>query len=478
LHDLRDLMKESIAAGRNVALLSDPADIEQESKKLAVASQDYDKLLEKLSAMLTQQEKVLLEEINAIRQLTVNSQKKIAGLEQESGKEAAVKMIASEVQSGQNKMIHAMGELIEFVRKNAVQVNEDARKTLVFSQRVTLSIATLVVLFFGLIIWGLTRSIVRPLDEAIDIARRVAGGDLTCNIIVRSSDETGRLMQSLKEMTVQLARTIDQIRSGTDAMISASSQISAGNQDLSMRTEMQASALEETASAMQELTGTVKQNSESAKQANQLAQSASQVAVQGGEVVAQVVETMGSINTSSRRIVDIIGVIDGIAFQTNILALNAAVEAARAGEQGRGFAVVAAEVRSLAQRSAAAAKEIKMLIDDSVGKVDTGSALVAQAGRTMEQIVSSIRRVNDIMGEITSASSEQSDGIAMVNQVITQMETTTQQNVALVDEQAAATESMKNMADNLALVVSEFKMGYATQTLRVESKEFALLSNR
>jgi len=259
-------------------------------------------------------------------------------------------------------------------------------------------------------------------------------------------------------MRDSLAAIVGQVRSGADTIATASTQIAAGNLDLSSRTEQQASSLEETASSMEELTSTVKQNADNARQANQLAASASEVALKGGAVVAQVVDTMDGINASSKKIVDIIGVIDGIAFQTNILALNAAVEAARAGEQGRGFAVVATEVRSLAQRSAAAAKEIKALIGDSVAKVDVGSALVGQAGSTMEQIVASIGRVTDIMGEITAASSEQSAGIELVNQAITEMDGVTQQNAALVEQAAAAAESMQDQASTLAQMVSVFKL--------------------
>ncbi|WP_197034926.1 methyl-accepting chemotaxis protein [Herbaspirillum sp. RV1423] len=304
----------------------------------------------------------------------------------------------------------------------------------------------------------LSRSIVRPLTRAVDIARTVAAGDLRADIATSAKDETGQLLQALKEMNENLLNTVTEVRDGAVNIAGASGQIATGNLDLSARTEQQASALQQTASAMEELTSTVKQNADNARQANQLALSASAVAINGGDVVAQVVTTMGSINESSKKIVDIISVIDGIAFQTNILALNAAVEAARAGEQGRGFAVVASEVRSLAQRSAAAAKEIKQLIDDSVDKVGQGSKLVGQAGVTMNEIVVSVRRVTDIVGEISSASQEQRDGIEQVNLAITQMDEGTQQNAALVEEAAAAAQSLQDQAARLERVVGFFKL--------------------
>ncbi|RJG07415.1 HAMP domain-containing protein [Noviherbaspirillum cavernae] len=304
----------------------------------------------------------------------------------------------------------------------------------------------------------LVRSITVPLDQAIAIARRVAEGDLTGDIEVSSTNEIGQLLRALKDMNASLTGIVQNVRVATDMIGTASSQIATGNLDLSSRTEQQAGSLEETASSMEELTGTVKQNGDNARQANQLALSAAEVAVRGGAVVSEVVTTMGSINESARKIVDIISVIDGIAFQTNILALNAAVEAARAGEQGRGFAVVATEVRNLAQRSAGAAKEIKMLIGDSVEKVGVGAKLVDQAGATMNEIVDSVKRVTDIMGEIASASQEQSAGIEQVNQAVAQMDQMTQQNATLVEEAAAAAESLEGQAQNLVQVVSVFKL--------------------
>ena len=306
--------------------------------------------------------------------------------------------------------------------------------------------------------WLLTRSIIRPLREAVHAAERVAAGDLTVRVHSDASDETGALLRALGNMNDSLARIVDEVRGGTHAISGASGEIAAGSFDLSSRTEQQAAALEETAASMEELTGTVRQNADNARQANQLAITASSVATQAGTSVEQVVATMGSINASSRKIVDIIGVIDGIAFQTNILALNAAVEAARAGEQGRGFAVVASEVRSLAQRSASAAKEIKSLIDDSVEKVDTGTRLVDQTGATMREVVGSIQRVTDIMGEIASSSQEQITGIDQVNQAMGQMDNATQQNAALVEESTAATAALQDQAQRLAKVVDVFKL--------------------
>jgi len=304
----------------------------------------------------------------------------------------------------------------------------------------------------------LIRGISRALAQALRIANSVAAGDLTEKIRIESNDEIGQLLTALEKMNDGLVGIVAEVRSGTDMIATASGQIAAGNQDLSSRTEEQASSLEETASSMEELTSTVKQNADNARQANSLAVTASGVASKGGAVIGQVVETMGQINNSATKIVDIIGVIDGIAFQTNILALNAAVEAARAGEQGRGFAVVASEVRNLAQRSAAAAKEIKGLIGDSVERVEAGSKLVNEAGETMHEIVESVRRVTDIMGEITAASQEQTAGIDQINQAITQMDQVTQQNAALVEEASAASEAMQDQAAKLALVVSVFKL--------------------
>ena len=312
-----------------------------------------------------------------------------------------------------------------------------------------------------------SRSITRPLGQAVAVAQSVASGDLRTTIDVRSDDETGQLLQALKDMTGSLQHIVAQVRGGAETIAVASSEIARGNMDLSTRTEHQAGAIEETASSMEEITATVQQNAANALQANQLAISACDVAAKGGHMVEQVVGTMASISESSRKIVDIISVIDGIAFQTNILALNAAVEAARAGEQGRGFAVVAGEVRNLAQRSATAAKEIKELIGDSVQRVDAGNRLVGETGATMGEIVTSVRRVMDIIGEISTASAEQGAGIAQVNMAVSEMDTATQQNAALVEEAAAAAQSLREQTLALTDVVSVFKLEDAREARAV-----------
>jgi methyl-accepting chemotaxis protein len=366
-------------------------------------------------------------------------------------------------------VVNHQTNLFEDAHKNVASLKESGHQTLV-----VLGLASLVI--GAILAWLLSRSVTRPLSEAVNVARTVASGDLTSRIDAKSNDETGQLLQALKEMNDGLLDIVSQVRVGTDAIATASSEIASGNLDLSTRTEQQASSLEETASSMEELTSTVKQNADNARQANQLAVSASEVAGKGGMVVSQVIDTMGSINESSKKIVDIIGVIDSIAFQTNILALNAAVEAARAGEQGRGFAVVAAEVRTLAQRSAGAAKEIKSLIDDSVQKVDAGAKLVNQAGTTMDEIVESIGRVTGIMGEITAASQEQTAGIDQINQAIAQMDQVTQQNASLVEEAAAAAEAMQDQAGKLTQLVGAFKLDGRQTALVAPSAAQANLS--
>jgi methyl-accepting chemotaxis protein len=355
-----------------------------------------------------------------------------------------------------------INDIVEYIQGQSRTAMAAAVKEQGESQRLTtleLLATVLVTVFVGaaIMLW-IVRSITGPLNEAVSIAQTVAGGDLRAHIEVTSTDEIGTLLSALKNMHDSLAEIVGKVRAGTDAIAFASEEIARGNLDLSARTEEQSSSLGETASSMEELTTTVKQNGDNANQASKLAGNASDVAVRGGEAVAQVIHTMGSINDSSRKIVDIIGVIDGIAFQTNILALNAAVEAARAGEQGRGFAVVASEVRNLAQRSAAAAKEIKALIGDSVERVEAGSKLVGNAGTTMDEVVDSVKRVTSIISEIAVASGEQNAGIDQINDAISQMDGVTQQNAALVEQAAAAAESMQQQAASLKQAVSIFKI--------------------
>jgi methyl-accepting chemotaxis protein len=408
--------------------------------------------------LATPDEKRLFDEIGATRKRYVASRDAIVALKKEGRLEEANTVLMERFQPDGKAYLAALEALLDLQRK-AID-GEAARIDELFQgNRRFMIVSGAAVLALGAFCsWWLARGIVVPLNRAVEIACSVAGNDLRSEIVVTSNDETGRLLGALKTMNDGLARIVGQVRSGTEHMTSASGQIAAGNMDLSARTEQQAGALEETASSMEELTSTVRQNADNARQANQLAASASEVAVRGGAVVGEVVQTMESIHASARKIVDIIAVIDGIAFQTNILALNAAVEAARAGEQGRGFAVVAGEVRNLAQRSAAAAREIKVLIGDSVGKVDAGNRLAEQAGQTMAEVVQSIHRVTGIMGGITTASMEQSAGIEQMNQAIADMDGVTQQNAALVEEAAAAAASMRQQAEALAAVVAVFKV--------------------
>ena len=356
-------------------------------------------------------------------------------------------------------MVRGLDKLIELQQHSSDVTSQEAvARTLLLRNMMIVAIVTITVLGITSALL-ITRSIVRPLADAGAAARRVADGDLTVRVEAKNKDETGQLLQALAEMVGNLRKLVGDVVAGAHTVSDTSAQIAQGNLDLSQRTEEQASTLEETASSMEELTSTVTQNAQNARQASQLAVGASEVARKGGQVVGQVVSTMTGISESSKKIADIIGVIDGIAFQTNILALNAAVEAARAGEQGRGFAVVAAEVRNLAQRSAAAAKEIKTLIGDSVDKVEAGTKLVDAAGNTMEEIVSSVKKVSDLIAEIAAASQEQSSGIAQVNTAVTQMDQVVQQNASLVEEATAATESMKDQAASLLQMVARFKLG-------------------
>ncbi|HYD79219.1 MAG TPA: methyl-accepting chemotaxis protein [Paucimonas sp.] len=455
-------------ARRTLALfiLPDQAARAKSYERIDADKKLIDDALETLGKMASSsEEKALLAKIQADRTAYSKSFLKVAEMVEGDQKDEAAQVMNAETFPLLDALLDDIKALVE-LQKKGVQASGATAKRGIESSRTLMFALGLIALGAGVFFarW-ITLSITRPINEAVDIARHVAGGDLTTRIEVTTKDETGQLLQALKDMNESLARTVGEVRTGADTIATASQEIASGNLDLSGRTESQASSLEETASSMEELTSTVKANADNARQASQLVMSASDVALKGGQVVGQVVETMGSIKESSRRIADIIGVIDGIAFQTNILALNAAVEAARAGEQGRGFAVVAAEVRNLAQRSAAAAKEIKSLIDDSVERVDAGSKLVDEAGQTMDEIVTSVKHVVDIMNEITSASHEQSSGIEQVNEAITQMDEMTQQNAALVEQAAAAAQSLLDQAQSLAASVSVFKLAHGVSPM-------------
>ncbi|MEN9383303.1 MAG: Methyl-accepting chemotaxis protein [Pseudomonadota bacterium] len=379
-----------------------------------------------------------------------------------AGDAGAEGLLSGKLMPAADAYMSAQSELIKLQHGFVDQYIEVSRSGVALSVQIIIGLAV-VALALGVTaaVW-IARSVTQPLQDALKAAQNMAQGDLTQTIRTTRKDELGNLLQALSDMQGSLQKAVGQIRQSSDSIAMSSTEVASGNQDLSMRTEQAASNLQETASSMEELTATVKQSADAARQANQLASSAAEVAQKGGAVVSQVVTTMQDINHSSQKIADIIGVIDGIAFQTNILALNAAVEAARAGEQGRGFAVVAGEVRTLAQRSAQAAKEIKDLINASVQKVQSGSSLVQEAGSTMDEIVHSVQRVTDIIGEITAASSEQSDGIGQVNVAINQLDQMTQQNAALVEQSAAAAESLRDQAERLSQVISVFKTGDAS----------------
>ncbi|MBV8502961.1 MAG: HAMP domain-containing protein [Paucibacter sp.] len=406
--------------------------------------------------MLSDEGKALIARIDAAREAFRTPRTQLLK-KREAGED-----VRAELEQQLKPLADAYSESIRELERRQQSLYDDAllaaERSAQQGQQILIGGGIAAMLLSGFLAFALARSVVSPIRQASASARRIAEGDLSESITVQGRDEAAELQSALQSMQGSLARVVSGVRETAEGVATASAQISQGNQDLSDRTGQQASALQETAASMEELGSTVRQNADNARQANQMALSASAVAVQGGEVVGQVVDTMKDINASSTRIVDIIGVIDGIAFQTNILALNAAVEAARAGEQGRGFAVVASEVRSLAQRSAEAAKEIKTLIGASVERVEQGTLLVDRAGATMQELLSSIRRVTDIMGEISAASSEQSQGVEQVGKAVTQMDQATQQNAALVEESAAAAESLKAQAQQLVEAVGVFRL--------------------
>ena len=444
---------------RNVMLSRDAADRARQVETIMASRRTMDELLAQMKdAIQSEKGRALLAQMEQETATYKTGQDKLISLVQAGDMDAAHALLGGDMRPLLLRLKAATGEQAALQKEIAARAAQEAGATYRSTSLLMWGLGAAALVLAGLVAWLITRSITRPLNQALEVANTVAAGDLTSRIEVTTRDETGQLLAALKTMNASLANTVGTVRVGTDTIAVAASQVAVGAQDLSSRTEQQASALEEAASSMEELTSTVRQNADNARQANVLAEVASNVAARGGDVVKQVVGTMNDINAASARINDIIGVIDGIAFQTNILALNAAVEAARAGEQGRGFAVVASEVRNLAQRSAAAAKEIKGLIGDSTGAVEQGSKLVAEAGSTMDEIVDSVRRVTDIMAEISAASSEQSAGIEQINQAVTQMDQGTQQNAALVEEAAAAATAMREQSTLLAQAVAVFRI--------------------
>ena len=463
--DMRNNVSDRVTSLRVLTLMTDADAMEPELNRFKEQTAKYDELQKKLSNQFatesSPEEKALLAQVKDSEGVAMPAIAKASELWLANKAEDATKVMIKEIRPAQKKWMAALDQLAALEDKLNAQVQTDAAAGYANARNFMIGMGVLALLISIGAAVIITRGLLKQLggepDYTAAIAGSIAKGDLSISINTNSTDKDSLLVE-MKEMRNSLVDIVGQVRTGTETIGTASREIAAGNIDLSSRTEMQASSLEKTASAMEELTSTVKQNADNAREANQLAANASDVAIKGGQVVSEVVDTMSSINASANKIVDIIGVIDGIAFQTNILALNAAVEAARAGEQGRGFAVVASEVRNLAQRSAGAAKEIKALIDDSVEKVGAGTKLVNQAGLTMDEVVAAVRRVNDIMSEIANASQEQSAGIEQVNRSIIEMDGMTQQNAALVEEAAAAAQSLQDQASELARVVSIFKL--------------------
>ncbi len=458
--DVKDEVNLQARIARNLLIFDKPEDRDRELQQMQDSRAKTGPTLKKLDDMVDNsgvgQQK--LNDVYKHRDLFVAELDALLKLVRGNRLDEARTQLKDRMRSAQLeylKVLEALSDHQESLMNDAVR---DADELVKFSTLKIIALTVLATLAAVGFAWWVSRSITKPLAQSVQVAEAVAQGDLGSRIVAGSRDETGQLMDALGRMNEQLSQIVTQVRESSESISTGTGQLASGNADLSQRTEEQASNLEETAATMEELTATVKQNAETARAATEMATSAMDVAERGGEVVGQVVQTMERISEASRRIADIIGVIDGIAFQTNILALNAAVEAARAGEQGRGFAVVAGEVRLLAQRSAEAAKEIKSLISASVETVDAGSQLVADAGRTMTDVVQQVRQVNTLIGEISAASREQSTGIDQVGDAVMQLDQVTQQNAALVEEAAAAAESLRQQARRLTELVATFKL--------------------
>jgi methyl-accepting chemotaxis protein len=461
--DIKDHLNVTAGAVRNIVISADPASRAAEKARIAESRAGNTKDMARLDRMLVlPRGRELFKALGDACGPYFDGIDQVIALIEKGQAEDATKLLLGDMRQKQQAVFKAVDESSDFQHKLAQELATDSAAEASRDAMLMMALAVLLGVVSGLVCWAITHSLTRALgaepEQLNDAVRRVADGDLATPVPVRTGDTTST-MAAVQRMQASLKHTVSTVRGNAESVATGSAQIAQGNTDLSQRTEEQASALQETAATMDQLGSTVRNNADNAKQANQLAIGASTVAAKGGDVVGQVVETMKGINDSSRKIADIISVIDGIAFQTNILALNAAVEAARAGEQGRGFAVVASEVRNLAQRSAEAAKEIKSLITASVERVEQGTSLVDQAGHTMEEIVASIKRVTDIVSEISAASSEQSSGVNQVGQAVTQMDQVTQQNAALVEESAAAAESLKTQAHQLLQAMAVFRLG-------------------
>jgi methyl-accepting chemotaxis protein len=483
--DMRNNVSERVTSLRTLTLMTDPGDMEPELNRFKEQTAKYDALQGKLAAKFSEEasaeEKSLFNQVKEAEGAAMPAIAKASELYLANNAMEATRVMVKEIRPAQKKWLEALDQLGKLEDKLNTQTQVDAEAAFASARNFMLVLLALAVAMGVVAATVITRGLLKQLGGEPGYTAKIAGsiaeGDLSIGIETKSSDR-GSLLVEMKQMRNSLVDIVSQVRRGTHTITTASREIAAGNTDLSSRTELQASSLEKTASAMEELTSTVKQNADNAREANHLAATASDVARKGGDVVSQVVGTMGEINSSASKIADIIGVIDGIAFQTNILALNAAVEAARAGEQGRGFAVVASEVRNLAQRSAAAAKEIKQLIGDSVEKIGRGSKLVGEAGDTMDEVVASVKRVTDIMSDIASASAEQSAGIEQVNLSIIEMDGMTQQNAALVEQAAAAFQSLQDQAAELQRVVSIFKLAEGEEPVAAQVPAPAAVATR
>ena len=462
-HAVREAVDLRAVSVRNLVLVTKEEDTALEKKTVVGAHENVGRYLTQLKQLsqqegVTEEARTKIREIERIESLYGPVALQIVDLALKKETANAITKIDDECRPLLAQLIKATDDYNDYTAASIARLIDTAAKDYIGQRNMLVAGCIVFLVLATLCAVLITRSIAQPISEAVHAVERVAYGDLTTSIVVTRQDEIGRLLGAMRTMQENLTRVVSSVRDGSHGVAVASGQIAQGNDDLSVRTEQQASALQETAASMEELSATVKLNADNAMQANQLALNASLVAAKGGEAVSQIVHTMQGINASARKISDIISVIDGIAFQTNILALNAAVEAARAGDQGRGFAVVASEVRSLAGRSAQAAKEIKSLITDSVERVEEGTLRVNAAGATMDEVVSSIQRVTDIMGEISAASSEQATGVSQAGDAIVHMDHATQQNAALVEEMAAAASSLKSQANDLVQVVAIFKL--------------------